>query len=441
MFKNLKKALQIKDVRNKILFTLMVLVICRLGAQIPIPGVDRNVFTNWFETQTGGGLDFLNALTGGSFTQMSIFALSITPYITSSIIMQLLAVAIPYLEKLQEDEDGRKKMNQYTRIGTVALALIQGLAMGIGFYRSGNLASNSILEIVVVTMTLITGAMVLMWLGEQVTVKGIGNGISIILLINIVSRLPQDIVNLYDIFIADRNIVQAGLAVLIILAVILFMVVFVIYLQDGQRNIPVIYANASRKGGRRAVGGSHNASIPLKVNPAGVIPVIFAGSIMSLPSIIVSLTGANPTGIWGEIIRGMNQNNWFVPATPWYSIGLVVYIVLVFAFAYFYTPMVFNPILVAENIKKQGGAIPGIRAQNTAQYLEKCLSHIVFIGAAGLAIVCVVPIIFSGIWSANVSFAGTSLIIIVSVILETLKQFDAIMLSYVHELNYKKTLF
>ena len=431
MLTTLKNAFKIKDIRSRILFTFVMLIIIRLGAAIPTPGVKSDVFAAWFAQQTantGGALDFFNAMTGGSFTQMSIFALSITPYITSSIIMQLLTIAIPKLEEMQRDgEDGRKKIREITRYVTIALSIIEGLAMGITFARSGYLEQANAMGVIIVMFTLTAGSSLLMWMGEQITEKGVGNGISIVLLINIVSRIPEDFKVLYDKFISGAsNIVTGGLAALVIIAVIVITVVLVVYLQGGERRIPVQYSK--KVVGRRMMGGQ-STNIPLKVNTAGVIPVIFASSIMTLPGIIVNFVGANPGGVWGHILKGLNSNNWCVPATPWYTIGLVVYIVLVIFFAYFYTAVTFNPLEIADNMKKQGGFIPGIRpGKPTVEYLTKILNNIIFIGACGLVIVAFIPIFFNGVFGASVSFGGTSIIIIVGVVLETMKQVESMML-------------
>ena len=427
MLKTLINAFKIKDIKNRIFFTFFILVVVRLGAQLPIPGVSRDVFTAWFESQTSGAFDFFDAMTGGSFTQFSIFALNITPYITSSIIMQLMTIAIPKLEEMQKDgEDGRKKIREYTRYVTIALALIEGFAMGFGLYRSGSLMHNSAFDIVMVTAALVAGSCLVMWMGEQITDKGVGNGISIILLINIISTIPNDFKVLYDKFMSGKNVVKAGLAGIIILAVILFIVIFVIYLQDGERRIPVQYSK--KVVGRKLVGGS-TSSIPLKVNTAGVIPIIFASSIMSLPGMIVGFLGKTPGGIPGHILATLNSSNWCRISQPVYSIGLLIYIVLVVFFAYFYTSITFNPLEVADNMKKQGGFIPGIRpGKPTSDYLNKILSNIIFIGAIGLIIVAIIPIFCAGVFGVNVSFGGTSLIIIVGVVLETLKQIESLML-------------
>ena len=431
MLTTLKNAFKIKDVRSRILFTFVMLIVVRLGAAIPTPGVNTEVFAAWFANQTantGGALDFFNAMTGGSFTQMSVFALSITPYITSSIIMQLLTIAIPKLEEMQRDgEEGRKKIREVTRYVTIALAVIEGLAMGVTFARSNYLTHNNALGVIIVMFTLTAGSSLVMWMGEQITEKGVGNGISIILLVNIVSRIPQDFTTLYDQFIAGAsNIVTAILAAVIIIAVILFTIILVVYLQGGERRIPVQYSK--KVVGRRMMGGQ-STNIPLKVNTAGVIPIIFASSIMSLPGIIVNFIGTNPGGVWGHILNGLNSNNWCVPSTPWYSIGLIVYIVMVIFFAYFYTSITFNPMEIADNMKKQGGFIPGIRpGKPTVDYLTKILNNIIFIGACGLVIVAFIPIFFNGVFGASVSFGGTSLIIIVGVVLETMKQIESMML-------------
>lgn len=427
MLTTLRNAFKIKEIRGRILFTLFILVVVRLGAQLPIPGVSRDVFSAWFAAQTGGAFNFFDQMTGGSFTQMSVFALSITPYITSSIIMQLMTIAIPKLEEMQKDgEDGRKKIREYTRYVTIALAVVGGLAMGINLYRGGNLMHNNVLDVIMVVVALTAGSSLLMWMGEQITDKGVGNGISIILLINIISTIPNDFGLLYDKFMRGNNIVKAGIAAIIILAVILFIVVFVIYLQDGERRIPVQYSK--KVVGRKMVGGS-TSSIPLKVNTAGVMPIIFASSIMSLPGIIVGFLGKNPGGIPGTILAVLSSSNWCKPSQPVYSAGLLIYILLVVFFAYFYTSITFNPLEVADNMKKQGGFIPGIRpGKPTSEYLNKILNNVIFIGAVGLIVVAIIPILATGIFGVNVSFGGTSLIIIVGVVLETLKQIESLML-------------
>ena len=428
MLKTLRNAFKIKDVRRRLFYVLLMLVVVRIGSQLPIPGVDSNYFKNWFSSQSSDAFNFFDAFTGGSFTEMSIFALSITPYITSSIIIQLLTIAFKTLEDMQRDgEEGRKKLTAITRYVTIGLALFQSIAMTIGFGNKGLIPDINFLKGVVVVCCLTAGSAMLMWIGEQITEKGVGNGISIILMINIVSRIPSDLVTLFEQFVKGKTIAKGALAALIIAAVILVVVVLVLILNGGVRKIPVQYSK--KMVGRKVMGGQ-SSSIPLKVNTAGVIPIIFASSLMSFPVIIMTLMGkTGGDGIGGHILKALTSNNWFNPSEPVYSIGLVVYILLVIFFAYFYTSITFNPMEVADNMKKQGGFIPGIRpGKPTQEYLEQILSYLIFIGATGLVIVAVIPFFFNGVFGANVSFGGTSLIIVVGVVLETLKQIESRML-------------
>ena len=439
MLQTFRKAFQIDDIRKKILYTLAMIFVVRLGSQLPTPGVNPTYIKQFFESVSGDTFNFFNAFTGGSFETMSIFALSITPYITSSIIIQLLTIAIPKLEEMQKDgEDGRKKIATMTRYVTVILALIESTAMAVGFGRQGLLVKYNFVNAAIVVLTLTAGSAFLMWVGERITEKGVGNGISIVLLVNNLSRVPNDLTGLYEQFVKGKGLASGGLAAIIILAIILVLVVFTIILQDGERRIPVQYSQKMQ--GRRTVGGQ-STNIPLKVNTAGVIPVIFASSIMQFPIIIASFLGkGNGTGIGSEILRGMNSGNWCNPSNPKYSIGLLVYIVLTIFFAYFYTSITFNPLEIANNMKKSGGFIPGIRpGKPTSDYLTKILNYIIFIGACGLVIIQVIPFFFNGVFGASVSFGGTSLIIIIGVVLETIKQIESQMLvrNYTGFLNNK----
>lgn len=427
MLTTLKNAFKIKELREKILFTFAMLVVIRIGSQLPVPGVNSEFFRSWFEAQSTGAFSFFDAITGGSFINMSILALNITPYITSSIIMQLLTIAIPKLEEMQRDgEEGRKKITAITRYVTIVLALIQSSAMAIGFGRQGYLTQFNALNVICAIATLTAGSAFLMWIGERITEKGIGNGISIVLLINIIARLPEDLGSLFEQFVFGKAPATAVLAVVIIFAIIIAMVVLVIILNDGVRKIPVQYANKVQ--GRKMVGGQ-TSSIPFKVNTAGVIPVIFAQSLMQTPVIISSFAGYSGTGVWSEILKYLSSSYWCKPSQMIYSIGLLVYIAMIIFFAYFYTSITFNPLMIADNMKKQGGFIPGIRpGKPTSEFLNKVLNNIVLIGAIGLTFIAVLPYVFSGVFNANVSFGGTSLIIIVSVVLETMKQVESQML-------------
>ena len=436
MFKTFLDAFKVKDLRKKILYTLFALVIIRIGCQIAIPGVDPTLVSQMFEQFAGA--DFISAFTGGAFENLSIFALNITPYITSSIIMQLLTIAIPKLEELQKDgEDGRKKIAEITRYATVILAIIQSVAMSIGFSQKGYIDSDwRIIAMMVVAMT--AGSAFLMWMGENITEKGVGNGISIVLGINIISSLPNDFQRLSEQFITGASSkIGSVIGAIVIIAVVIFMVVYIIFLSEGERRIPVQYAKKVQ--GRKQIGGQ-STYIPLKVNTAGVIPVIFTSSLLQLPVIISSLfgimpaSGIDPTtgehyGFWPMFLKLISSNAWFnfdSLSELKYTLGLLIYLALLIFFAYFYTSITFNPLEVANNMKKAGGFVPGIRpGKPTQEYLTGVLNSIIFIGAIGLSIVAVIPFIFLGVFGAQVSFGGTSIIIIVGVVLETIKQIEA----------------
>ena len=427
MFKTLQNALKVKELRKKLLFTFWMLVIVRLGSQIPVPGTNSSVIQNILKSNSDA-FSFLNSITGGSFESFSIFALSITPYITSSIIMQLLTIAIPALEEMNKDgEDGRKKIAAITRYVTIGLALIQSAALSFSFGNQGLITNPTWFDYLKVVITLTAGSAMLMWIGERITEKGVGNGISIVLVINIISRIPNDIQALYDQFISGKGVAPAILAIVIIVAIILAVTVFVIYLQDGTRPIPVLYSKKTV--GRRMIG-RQSSSIPLKVNTAGVIPVIFASSLLSLPSIIGQFFSTKST-VAIKILQFLSPSCWFRSGYDWYiSLGYLLYVVMIVAFAYFYTSITFNPNEVSENIKKQGGAVPGIRpGRPTADYFNSILKSLVFIGAIGLLIVCTIPMIIQGVFSmASLSFGGTSMIIVVGVVLETIQQVESQML-------------
>ena len=439
MLKTVRRAFQIEDIRKRLFYTFAMLIVVRLGSQLPAPGVDPTVIQEFFQQQTGDALNFFDAFTGGSFTNMSVFALSITPYITSSIIMQLLTIAIPKLEEMQkEGEDGRKKIAAITRYVTVALALIQSIAMAVGFGRQLLLREYNFVNCAIVVCTLTAGSAFLMWIGERITEKGVGNGISIVLLINILSRIPDDFAALYTMFVKGKKPAFAVLAAVVILLIVLVVITFVVILQSGERRIAVQYSKKVQ--GRKTYGGQ-STHIPLRVNTAGVIPVIFSSSLMKTPIIIAQFLGeGNGTGIGSRILNAMNSNNWFDPQNPVYSVGLIVYILLTVFFAYFYTSITFNPMEIANNMKKSGGFIPGIRpGRPTVEYLQKILNYIIFIVLCGLIIVQVIPFFFNGVFGASVSFGGTSLIIIVGVVLETIKKIESQMLvrNYTGFLNNK----
>ena len=430
MLKAIQKAFKVKEIRERLLYTFLMLIVIRIGSCLPIPGVDPSYLKTFFDSLQNSGMGFVNAVTGGSFSSMSLFALSITPYITSSIIMQLMTIAVPKLEEMQrEGEDGRKKIAEYTRYLTVGLALFESSAMAVGLGNQGFLYAEhrNFWGYLTVVAAMTAGSALLMWIGERITEKGIGNGISIVLLVNIVSSLPQDVMMLYERFMAGKSVAVATVAAIIVLAVVLATVVFVLLLNGAERRIPVQYSKKMQ--GRRMIGGQ-STYIPLKVHTANVIPVIFAQSIISMPVMVSQFFQVDYSTIGGKILLALSTSNWFKPEAPGYSAGLILYILLIVLFAYFYTSITFNPLEVANNMKKSGGFIPGIRpGKPTSDYLNDILNYIVFIGAVGLVIVCIIPIIASGLFSVgSLSFGGTSLIIIAGVILETIKAVESMML-------------
>ena len=435
MLETLKKAFKIKEIRKRLFYTLLMLVVVRLGCQIPIPFVDGQALSDLFSglaqsadgtrTATQDAFNFFSIFTGQSLEKMSIFALNITPYITSSIIMQLLTIAIPKLDEIQKDgEEGRKKIAEITRYLTVGLALIESSAMVFGFKNTGLFGNPDTMGTAQYWTVLITcilamtaGSAVLMWIGERITENGVGNGISIVLTINIISGIPSDVKQLFENFVTAEglSIGSRFLYAAIIVAVLVGIVVLVVILQGAIRKIGVQMSQKVQ--GRRQVG-AQQSNIPLRVNTAGVIPVIFASSLLQFPVVIASFMGKGQK----EWTYYLSQSHWLDPANLKYSIGFLVYILLIVFFAYFYTSITFNPREVAKNLNDRGGFIPGIRSgKPTVQYLTKILNYIIFIGAVGLCIVATIPILASGLSGVQLGFGGTSIIIIVGVILETLE--------------------
>ena len=424
MFETLRNALKVKDIRKRLLFTLVVLIICRLGSQLPIPGIDTDTISQYLNSLLGDSFNLLNSFTGGSFESMSLFALNVTPYITASIIIQLLTIAIPALEELYRDgEDGRKKINNITRFVTLGLSVLESAGLAIGFGKQGLLSNYGPLIVMEMIVCLTAGSVFVMWLGEQITDKGVGNGISIILLCNIVSRMPSDLYNLYQKFMEGKQISNVIIAGVIIFIVIIGTIILTIILNDAERRIPVQYSRKIQGGSQL---GGLGSTLPVKVNTANVMPIIFSSSLLQFSLVIKQLIGADPKGAAGFIFNALNQSNWCNPDHWNWSIGLIVYLVLNVIFAYFYTSITFNPLEISNNMKKQGGYIPGIRpGKATVDYLNSILTYIIFIGAVGLCIVAVIPIFFNGYFGANVSFGGTSIIIIAGVVLETMKQIES----------------
>ena len=416
--KTLKKVWRTKELRNRILFTLIMLVFIRMVSQITVPGVNSEFLKSYFGDNEAFNL--MNAFTGGGLERLSVFALGVTPYITSSIIIQLFTISFPRLEQLaKEGESGRKKLTKYTQYVTLVLSLVSSISMVIGF-RNQMLITKNYLTYAVVVATLTGGSMILVWIGNRITEKGIGNGISMILLFNILSRMPQDMKTLYECFMQGKAWTKMTMAGLVIAMTIVVVICLTLILNSAERRIPVVYTQKMQ--GRRFAGdGASN--IPMKVNTAGVMPVIFATSLMTFPALILGLLGKTPNGIWATVTKALNSNNWFDPSDWLPTVGYILYVLLLIFFAYYYTTITFNSAEIANNLKKAGATIPGKRpGKDTEMYLQKILKHVIIIGVIGLLIVCTIPLVISGVTGANVSFGGTSLIIVVSVILEAVKQ-------------------
>jgi preprotein translocase subunit SecY len=418
-----RNAFRIHDLRNKILFTLFIFVLYRLGTTVPVPGVDLNAIKEFTDSATTSGfVGLLNLFSGGALTRMSVFALGIMPYITSSIILQLLAVVIPKLQALQEEgETGRKVITQWTRYLTVILALLQ--ATGFSFlFHSGQLTGGIDLipdytprNVIIIVVTMTAGTALLMWFGELITQRGIGNGMSLLIFISIISQIPSQL--------AILNANSQTYQFIVIVAVMIALTIGIIYIEQGQRRIPVQFSKRVR--GRKVMGGQ-STYIPLKVNMAGVIPVIFATSIMYFPALIASVLP--PTG-WGATVRNWidvnllsSSGGGFSPSL-WYIFVLALLVVF---FTYFYTAIQFDPVRQADMIQRQGGFIPGIRpGRATVRYLEHVLSRITLPGAMYLALVTILPSILGWIWSVPVGLSGVSIIIVAGVALETMKQVES----------------
>ena len=391
----------------------MMLVVYRLGAVVPVPGINRTVVDSMFSGTAGGLLDFFDMMSGGAFKDFTIFALNIYPYITASIILQLLAIAIPKLEEIFKREDGKKKMAQWTRYVTVILALIQATAYSVGFFNSA-IIDQSFLSIISVIIVLTAGTAFLMWLGELITEKGIGNGISLIIMIGIISRYPSDVGTM--IYQAQNGTVNI-FEILIFLVFALFIVVGVIAIQQGERRVPVQYAK--RVVGRKMYGGQ-STHIPMKVLMAGVMPVIFASTLLAIPQTLAFFFPNMAEGV---------QRYFSTAQSPGIYIYTILNILLIIFFTYFYTAVQFNPFEYSNTLKENGGFIPGIRpGRPTAEYLNKVLNRITIAGAVALAIIATIPTLIFSFTDLNIYFGGTSLLIVTGVALETMKQVEAQML-------------
>lgn len=413
MLDTLKNAWKVEDLRKKIIFTLLMIVVFRLGAAIPVPFLNKEAIQASLAGSNLGIMDFLNMLTGQGFQNPSIFSMSIYPYITASIIIQLLTIAIPYLEELsKEGEEGKKKIARFTKIGAVIIGVIQAIATTRAFFSAGIVAQGALQNIVLIT-TLVAGTMILVWLGELITEKGIGNGISIIILIGIISGLPGLAINWFN---QMRAGVLSPIKVLLFVIVAIAITAWVIMIAEGQRKVPVQYAK--RVVGRKMYGGQAT-HLPIKVNMSGVMPVIFASSLLSLPQIL-SLFISN------EGAQNFINEYFTLNGTVGVWIYSILQILLIILFAYFYTAIQFNTVEYAKNLQQQGGFIPGIRpGRPTGEYLQRVTNRITFVGAISLAVLASLPLLLSLIFNLGVRFGGTSILIVVGVIIETVKQIEA----------------
>ncbi len=408
MFQTIRDAFKVEDVRKKLIYTFFMLFAIRIGATIPIPGIDSKSIIAYFNQNSDGLLGMYDTFSGGAFKQMTIFALGIVPYINSSIIMNLLTIAIPALEEMHKDgEEGRKKIAKITRYATVGFAVIQALAISIAF-RS-YFFNYGFLSVTLAVITMTAGTAFLMWVGERITENGVGNGISLIIAVNILSGLDSGAGVLFN---RLRNGEYLLVVAVLVAIIILFLVV--VLLQLGERRVAVQYAK--RVQGRKVYGGQ-STHIPLRVNMAGVIPVIFSSSLLNFPATITRFFTEQPTGWWATVLKYLSFRN---------PVGAILYFVLIILFAYFYTAITFNPFEVADNMKKNGGFIPGIRpGKPTVDYLSTVLSRLVFIGAVILGLLALAPIGLSIITGIRFGFGGTSLIIVAGVAIETIKQIES----------------
>ncbi len=411
MLKNVSQAFKVPEIRRKMIFTLLMLVVFRIGSNIPVPGIDRSVLSQVFTGETGL-FDLFDLFSGGSFSNFTIFALSITPYITASIIIQLLTIAFPYFERLaKEGQEGRKKMAQITRYLTIVLALVQAFGLTVGLFRQA-VIDQTWFSFVVIILVLTAGTAFLMWLGEKINENGIGNGISLIIFGGIVARIPSGLRSRGPSY-SDGSLSIVTLLLFAVFAIIV--ILGVIEVQQGTRKIPVQYAK--RVVGRKMYGGQ-STHIPLKVNQAGVIPVIFALSILQFP---LTITYFFPNTAFTDFVT-----KWLSPAgNPGVWVYAVLNVLLIIFFNYFYTAVTFNPVEVAQNMKANGGFIPGIRpGKATVEYLSRVMSRISFVGAIFLAVIATLPTLVGQFTGLNISFGGTSLLIAVGVALDTMKQLE-----------------
>ena len=429
MFKTLKNALKTPDVRKRLLYTLLLIVVFRLGCYITVPGVN-SIALNEAMGNTQGIAGLIDMISGGAFSRFSVFAMSISPYITASIVIQLLAMIIPSLERLTKEggEEGRKKINRYTKILTIVLALVESVGIYFSYRSSGIFVDNTFLTGALVVAGLVAGTSILMWLGDQITNKGVGNGISLLIFVGIISGLPSGVVSVWNLIMQNGVFSTTGLLTALVVVIgAIILIAGVVFVQQAERRIPVQYSK--RVVGRKMVG-AQNTHIPLKLAMAGVMPIIFASSFMTFPAMIIQIFVPDIASQSGFLAGLYN----FSIATSTSNVGIgysianaVVYLLLILGFTFFYTYATFNPAEVSNNIKKNGGFIPGIRAgKPTTEYLSSVISKLTCFGGLFLAIIAIIPMLLR-FTSLNIAFGGTSILIVVGVALETVQQLESLL--------------
>ena len=432
MFKTIKNALKTPEVRMKLWYTFLLIILFRFGCYITVPGVNLIALEKLMSSSTNGVAGLINLISGGAFSNFSLFAMSITPYITASIVIQLLGFVIPALERLTTEggEEGKQKINKYTKMLTIVLALVQGIGLYFTYKSAGIFIKDSFLTGAMVVAGFMAGTSILMWLGEQITNKGIGNGISMIIFVGIVSSLPGALTTLWGLIMTEAGFSTKGLVTaLAVLVGAILLVAGVVFVTEAERRVPVQYAK--KVVGRKMYGGS-NTHIPIKLAMAGVMPVIFASSFMTFPAMLIQIFGQNAlagTGVWSNIIRGIYNFSIATSSSEvaWgYSLAnAIVYLALIAGFTFFYTMMTFNPAEISSNIKKNGGFIPGVRAgKPTTEYLKSIINKLTWFGALFLSVIAILPMLLR-FTSLNLAFGGTSILIVVGVALEVVRQLES----------------
>jgi preprotein translocase subunit SecY len=428
LFNTIKNALKTPEVRKKLLYTLILIVVFRLGCFITVPTVDTFTLAEYMKASSNGVSGLIDMISGGAFSRFSIFAMSISPYITASIVIQLLAMVIPSLEKLVKEggEEGRAKINRYTKLLTLVLAFVEGLGIYLSYRNSGIFMDSGSLTGAIVVISLMAGTALLMWLGEQITNKGIGNGISIIIFVGIIAGLPSVLPKIWNLLFQAEKFSTTGLLTalgIVIGAIIL--ITAVVFVQEAERRIPVQY---SKKVVGRKMVGAQSTHIPLKLAMAGVMPIIFASSFMTFPAMVIQMfipDIASQTGFWATIYNFSIATSSSSVAIGYSIVNAVVYLLLIVGFTFFYTYATFNPAEVSSNIKKNGGFIPGIRAgKPTTEYISKVLSRLTWVGGLYLAIIAILPMLIR-FTSLNLAFGGTSILIVVGVAIETVQSLES----------------